>query len=47
VTTYANGSTQAVVHDAHGDLVSVTTTPPAPPVETVPKPLGPIVDAKA
>jgi hypothetical protein len=47
VTTYANGSTQAVVHDARGALVSVTTTPPAPPVDPSPKPLGSIVDARA
>jgi hypothetical protein len=48
VTTYANGSTQSVVHDAKGALVSVTTTPPARPSSgSSTKGAGQIVDATA
>ena len=46
-TTYSNGSTQAVVHDAEGQLVSVTTTPPSPPTNGTAGDPGLIVDAQA
>ena len=46
-TTYSNGSTQSVVHDAEGQLVSVTTTPPSPPTNGTAGDPGLIVDAQA
>jgi hypothetical protein len=49
VTTYANGSTQSVVHDPQGTLISVTTTPPARPTDstTITTGSGSLVDTKA
>jgi hypothetical protein len=47
VTAYANGSTQSLVHDAHGQLIAVTTTPPARKTTTPTSGSGFIVNTKA